>query len=172
MNSTQSRITLLSALFGLFFGAMTLVSLLMAGAGLQNACATAMIAFAEVMLAAHLFLSAQDAIEMRRYARFEQTLGEAVTARFVASIFAGSTGMGGMIYVLRDRLLLASVGRRGRWEATLRPGEMHHAEQLDPLTLQLSCLDGRVFRVMTAPIEDLIDDLRALGISVVELPEE
>ena len=172
MKSTQGRITLLSALFGLFFGAMTFVSLLMAGARVVTAGASAMIAFAAAMLAAHIFMSAQDAIETRRYEEFERSLKMEIRERFVANIFTGESGMGGMIYVLPDRLLLASVSRRVCWEISLFPREVHHAEQLDPLTLQFQCLDGKVYRVMTAPIEDLIDDVRALGMSVVELPEE
>ena len=172
MNGSQKRITLLSALFGAFFGAMTFVSLLMAGARAVMAAASAMIAFAVAMLAAHIFMSVQDALETRRYEKFERALGLEIKERFVANIFTGESGMGGMIYVLADRLLMASVGRRARWEMSLFPREVHHAEQVDPLTLQLQCLDGKVYRIMTAPLEDLIDDMRALGISVVELPEE
>ena len=166
----QRNITLLSALFGLFFGVMTLFTLLISGMPFKTSGAAAMIAFAVAMLIAHIFMSVRDALEVRRYNRFEESLGETVTARIMCGIFTGDDSMNGMIYVLKGGLLLASVSRGGNWKQMLRPGEMHHAEQIDPATLQLNCLDGRIFRIMTASMDELIDELRAMGVSVIELP--
>lgn len=170
MNGTQGRITLLSALLGLFFGSASFIALLVAGAGTELAFPVALMTFASVMLAAHIFFSVQDAAENRRYARYERSLGEPVRARFIANIFEGENGMGGMVYVLSGRLLLSSVGRRGLWETTVRPGEIHHAEQIDPISLKIQCLDGRVYRIMAAPMDELLDALSAMDISVVRLP--
>ena len=172
MNYTQRRITVFSATFGLLFGVMTIMSMLMSGMSLKSAFASGMISFAVSMLTVHIAMSVKDALEVRRYEKFEQSLGGGVQAHFEVSIFFDNMVMGGMAYAFRDKLLLASLRKHAQWKVTLLPGEMHHAEQLDPATLQLNCLDGRVFRIVSAFTVELIDELRAMGISVVELPIE
>lgn len=164
--SHQYRITFISALFGLFFGVMTYASLLVAGMGSRIAVASGMIAFAVAMLAAHIFLSVQHELETRRYEKFEASLGESVRARYMANIFADNEAMGGMIYILKNRLVLASVGRRWDWRAVLYPGDMSYVKQLDSLTLQIDCRDGQMYRIVTMPLEDVIADLREINIPV------
>lgn len=164
--SHQYRITLISALFGLFFGAVTYVSLLVAGMGGKIAGASGMIAFAVAMLAAHIFMSVQHELEIRRYERFEESLGESVKARYMAHILADDEAMGGMIYILKNRLMLASVSRHWDWRAVLYPGDMSSIRQIDSLTLQINCFDGETYRIMTMSLEEVIADLRKINIPV------
>ena len=84
----------------------------------------------------------------------------------MANIFADNEAMGGMIYILKNRLVLASVGRRWDWRAVLYPGDMSYVKQLDSLTLQIDCRDGQMYRIVTMPLEDVIADLREINIPV------
>lgn len=171
MNGMEGHITFFSAALGLFFGTSTLLVLSLSGVGRETAFPAALLVFAVVMLAAHILFSTRDALENRRYQRYEHSLGEEIQARFIANIIEGENIMGGMVYLLAaGRILLSSVSRSGLWETTVRPGEVHHVEQLDGVTVQIQCLDGRIFRIMTMPAEALLDAFSALGISVIRLP--
>lgn len=168
----QNNITFLSALFGLFFGVMTFLSLLMAGATFKTAVLSGILAFAVAMLVAHIFMNIQDLLEIRRYRQFEKTLGDGVAARFMGNIFTDDDTMCGMIYLLRTRLVLAYIGHRQSWDLTLMADEMAYAEQIDSMTVQIGCSDGGSFRLMVSPAEKLIEGLRAMGVTIIETPAE
>lgn len=171
MNGVEGRITFFSAVMGVFLGTGTFIVLSLSGVGRETAFPAALLVFAVVMLATHVIISIRDALDERRYQRYEHALGEEVQARFIANIIEGENMMGGMIYLLSaGRILLSSVSRSGLWETMVRPGEIHHVEQMDMVTLQIQCLDGRVYRIMTMPAEELLDAFSMLGISVVRPP--
>ncbi len=168
----QNNITFLSAIFGLFFGVMTFLSLLMAGATFKTAVLSGVLAFAVAMLVAHVFMNIQDLLEIHRYRHFEKGLNEPVTARFMGNIFTDDDTMCGMVYLLKTKLVMAYITRRQSWDMTVFIDEMAYIEKIDSLTVHIGCKDGGALRLMVSPADELIEGLRALGVVVIEKPEE
>ncbi len=166
----QSCITFLSGIFGLFCGSVTCLLLRAAGSSFRTAAAAGILAFAVAMLLAHIFMSIQDLLEVRRYRQFEKTLGDGVTARFTGNIFTDDDTMTGMIYLLRDKVVLTCISCRQSWDMTLPANEIHYAQQFDSETVRIGFSDGEFLRIVVSSAEGLIEGLRAMGVTIIETP--